>query len=81
MKKGFGCFGFLLAVSLGLILGLAGLGVAGYYWMESRVLTKEAGQMEPLKWGALDEAGLGVKLAPVALSIRQGHIHQGQVGL
>ena len=72
MKKGCGCASFILAVALGLALGTIGLGVVGYFWVDQKVLSKEAAAIEPLKWSKLDEAGLSVKLAPAALSIREG---------
>ena len=71
MERGCGCFWFSLAVLLGLVLGVVGLGAAGYWWANAKVLAHEPMAMPVEKWGTLDEAALTVKLAPLALAIKQ----------
>ncbi len=71
MDKGCGCLGFALAVTVGVFLGLAGLGIAGYVWLNTRVLSDQPAKIDRPKWTKIDEGLFAVKLAPVYLAIKQ----------
>ena len=71
MGKGCGCFGFAAAVMIGLTLGLLGLGIAGYYWVNTRILSDEPMAAPTEKWSRLEEAALTAKLAPLGAAIKQ----------
>lgn len=69
MRKGCGCYGYLLAVLAGLVLGLAGLLTAGWFWAAGKVLSPAPAVLTQKDWSAKDEAALALKIAPVAKAI------------
>lgn len=79
MNKGCGCVGCGAAVAVGLIIGLIGLSVAGYLWLDKNVLAKEPMPISKT-WNALDKAAL-LKLAPVAIAARIGRESEKTISL
>jgi len=71
-EKGCGCIGFVMAVLAGVFLGLVGLSVAGWFWLDRKVLDREPLELVKKEWTAEDEARLAVKLAPAVESIEKG---------
>jgi hypothetical protein len=69
MRKGCGCYGYLLAILAGLVLGLGGLSVAGYVWATGKVLSPNPVALAHKDWSAKDEAALAMKIAPIARAI------------
>jgi hypothetical protein len=71
MRKGCGCYGYVLAILAGLALGLGGLLFAGYMWASSKVLDKDPVVFRIKDWSAQDEAALALKIAPVARAVEK----------
>lgn len=71
--KGCGCLGLTLAVLGGLALGVAGLGVVGYSWVNNTVLESQPVGMPLENWSKVEEAALAAKMSPILLSMKTGN--------
>jgi len=80
-RGGCGCFGFALAIIAGLALGLAGLGAAGYYYLDRKILSDQELNFAVSDWNAGDETVLSAKLVPFARALRNRQEFMGQVSL
>lgn len=80
MRKGFGCCGVIAAVSAGVIIGVFGLAVAGYYWLNHQALGDEPVRFERT-WTAKEEARVAAKLFPRALAHKAGKESERRVEL
>lgn len=81
MGKGCGCTGAAIAVALGIILGIAGLGLAGYFWVDTRILAPEPMEIPKTKWTAVEEAAIALKLAPVIRAVKKNRESEHKVTL
>jgi hypothetical protein len=80
-QKGCGCVSFFGAVALGVVVGVIGLLVVGYFWVDKRVLSDAPLEISREGWSRLDEAALTLKLTPAALSIKRGKENEHSLSL
>jgi len=80
MRKGYGCCGVVAAVSAGVIIGVFGLAVAGYYWLNHQALGDEPVKFERT-WTEREEARVAAKLFPPALARKVGKESEHRVEL